>query len=303
MAVFAAFTEADIKLAAGLRSFERGLDYLDQVEDLEIASTQITATVWGSSGYTISLTFGEAGLGGHCTCPQGRDGFFCSICVAVGLAVLKMGEDLPRHIEAARVQRQVLDSWLESLSKEELLAELSGLLDEDRDLRRRFELRAASENLDAVTVRRAVRELVALPRRGYVEYDEAYRYASEVLEAAAAIDDLILAWRSGRRDRASRARRSDLPPRLMNRSTTLPARSPTPGTNCWRFTFGPARPHRLSRSRWAATSPNCCCMTTTDSHSTLATTPTCSATKASLRYASASGPPMRSIRRTGGPGA
>ena len=136
MAVFAAFTEADIKLAAGLRSFERGLDYLDQVEDLEIAGTQITATVRGGSDYTVSLSFGKAGLGGHCTCPQGRDGFFCKHCVAVGLAVLKMGEDLPRHIEAARAQRQVLDSWLESLSKEELLAELSGLLDEDRDLRR-----------------------------------------------------------------------------------------------------------------------------------------------------------------------
>ena len=193
MEVFAAFTEADIKLAAGLRSFERGLDYLDQVEDLEIASTQVTATVCGSSDYTVLLTFGDAGLGGHCTCPQGRDGFFCKHCVAVGLTVLKMGEDLPRHIETARAQRQELDSWLESLSKQQLLAELSRLLDADPDLRRHFELRAASANLDAVTVRRVVRALVALPRRGYVEYDEAYRYASDVLEAAVAIDDLIQA--------------------------------------------------------------------------------------------------------------
>ncbi len=193
MAAFAAFTEADIKLAAGLRSFERGFDYLDQVADLEIASKQITGIVYGSNAYTVSLTFGDAGLGGHCTCPYGRDGFFCKHCVAVGLAVLKMGTDLPRHIETARAQRQMLDAWLESLSKDELLAELSGLLDEDRDLRRRFELRAASVNLDAATVRRAVRELVALPRRGYVEYDDAYRYASDVLEAAVAIDDLIQA--------------------------------------------------------------------------------------------------------------
>lgn len=193
MAVFAAFTEADIKLTAGTRSFERGLDYVGEVADLEIASTQITATVYGHSEYAVSLTFGDGGLGGHCTCPYGRDGFFCKHCVAVGLAVLKTGEDLPRHIETAQVRRQMLDSWLESLSKEELLAELSGLLDEDRDLRRRFELRAASVNLDAATVRRAVRELVALPRRGYVEYDEAYRYAAGVLEAAVAIDDLIQA--------------------------------------------------------------------------------------------------------------
>ncbi len=193
MAVFAAFTEADIKLAAGPRSFERGLEYLDEVADLEIASKEITATVYGSSEYRVSLAFGGGGLGGHCTCPQGRDGFFCKHCVAVGLSVLKMGEDLPRHIETARAQRQLLDSWLESLSKEELLAELSGLLDGDLELRRRFELRAASVNLDAAMVRRAVAGLVALPRRGYVEYDESYRYASDVLEAAGAIDDLIQA--------------------------------------------------------------------------------------------------------------
>ena len=93
-----------------------------------------------------------------------------------------MGEDLPA-IEAARAERQALDSWLESLSKEDLLAELSGLLDEDRDLRRRFELRAASAN---GTPRRSGvpsgNWCTASP--GYVEYDEAYRYASDVLEAA-----------------------------------------------------------------------------------------------------------------------
>src|ERR1700692_772708 len=113
MAVFAAFTEADIKLAAGIRSFERGLDYLDEVADLEIASKEITATVYGSREYSVSLTFGDGRLGGHCTCPQGRDGFFCKHCVAVGLSVLKMGEDLSRHIETARIRRQMLDSWLE----------------------------------------------------------------------------------------------------------------------------------------------------------------------------------------------
>jgi uncharacterized Zn finger protein len=193
MAVFAAFTEADIKRAAGARSFERGLEYLNEVADLEFAGKEITATVCGSREYGVWLTFGDNGLGGHCTCPQGRDGFFCKHCVAVGVCVLKMGEGLPRHIETARAQRQTLDSWLESLSKEELLAELSGLLDEDRDLRRRFELRAASVNLDAATVRRAVAELIALPRRGYIEYDEASRYASDVLKAVVAIDDLIQA--------------------------------------------------------------------------------------------------------------
>jgi hypothetical protein len=104
--------------------------------------------------------------------------------------VLETGDDLPVLIEATRAERHALESWLESLSKEELLAELLGLLDEEPDLRRRFELRAAAVNLDAVTVRRAVQDLIMLPRRGYVEYGEAYAYANDVHRAAAAIDDL-----------------------------------------------------------------------------------------------------------------
>jgi uncharacterized Zn finger protein len=163
MAIAGAFTEADLKGAADARSFERGLGYVDDVEDLDVSDTEITASVYGTSRYRVSLTFGEEGLSGDCTCPYGREGFFCKHCVAVGLYVLKLGEDLPQRIAAARAERQTLTSWLESLPKEELLAELLGLLDTDPDLRRGFELRAASVNLDAAAVRRAVRELIMLP--------------------------------------------------------------------------------------------------------------------------------------------
>ncbi|HEY3867622.1 MAG TPA: SWIM zinc finger family protein [Actinocrinis sp.] len=191
MAVSPAFTEADIKRAAGDRSFARGSEYLDAVENLDIGDAEITASVYGNTEYHVSLALGDEGLTGDCTCPYGREGFFCKHSVAVGLVVLKIGDDLPRHIEATRAGRQALESWLESLSGEDLLAELLALLNQDRDLRRRFELRAASVNADAVTVRRAVRELIMLPRRGYIEYGEAYAYADDVRKAAAAIGDLI----------------------------------------------------------------------------------------------------------------
>src|SRR5215469_16782904 len=153
MPVSPPFTEADVRLAAGPRSFERGLDYLDAVEDLEISDMEVTASVYGNSEYTVHLIFGNQGLGGSCTCPYGQDGFFCKHCVAVALSVLEIGEDLPRHVEATRAQRQALEAWLQSLSKEELLAELRGLLDEDRELRQRFELRAAAMNTDALAIR------------------------------------------------------------------------------------------------------------------------------------------------------
>jgi len=185
------FTEADIKGAAGSKSFERGLDYLGQVEDLEITDSEITATVYGSHRYRVSLAFGDEGLSADCTCPYGREGAFCKHCVAVAMSVLRLGQDLPQLIETTKAGRAELGSWLESLSKQELLAELQGLLDADPDLRRRFELRAACVNADAVKVRRVVRELIALPRQGYVEYGEAFDYASGVSEAAEAIAGLI----------------------------------------------------------------------------------------------------------------
>ncbi|MBV9382093.1 MAG: SWIM zinc finger family protein [Streptosporangiaceae bacterium] len=193
MAAPAAFTEADIRRIAGTRSFERGLGYLHEVENLEISSSQVTATVYGGSKYRVLLAFGEGELSGDCSCPHGRDGFFCKHCVAVALAVLRMGEDLPRRIEVARAGKQRFEAWLESLSKEELLAELLGLLNEDPDLRRSFELRAASVNVDAAAVRSAVRQLLELPPRGYVEYDQAHEYANGVLRAARAIDELTSA--------------------------------------------------------------------------------------------------------------
>jgi uncharacterized Zn finger protein len=193
MGVALAFTEADIRQAAGSRSFERGLGYLGAVEDLEIGSTEITATVYGNSAYQVAVVFGDERLRGGCTCPQGLEGSFCKHCVAVALSVLEIGDDLPRRIEAAQARRQALESWLGSLSREELLAELLGLLDDDRTLRQRFELRAASVNADAAAVRRAVSKLIALPGRGYVESEQASGYANDIYSAAAAIDELTRA--------------------------------------------------------------------------------------------------------------
>jgi uncharacterized Zn finger protein len=190
MAVNLAFTEADIKRVAGDKSFERGLDYLHAVADLEIAGAEITASVYGNTEYRVCLAFGDERLTGDCTCPYGREGFFCKHCVAVAMCVLKMGDELPRHMAATQAGRQGLESWLDSLSKQELRAELLALLREDRDLRRRLELRAASANADAATVRRAVRELI-MPRRGSAEHIDAATYADDVHQAAAAIGDLI----------------------------------------------------------------------------------------------------------------
>jgi uncharacterized Zn finger protein len=193
MALLLPFTEVDLKVAAGPRSYDRGLDYLSQVRDLDFDGPEITATVYGSDSYEVCLTVGTGPsdnvvLSGDCTCPFGQEGNFCKHCVATGLAALKLTVTR-QAIPAARQERGLLVSWLASLSKDELMAEILELLDSDRDLRRRFELRAAARQANVQQVRCAVQNLV--DRDDFIEYDEARDYARDVSRAAEAIDALI----------------------------------------------------------------------------------------------------------------
>jgi uncharacterized Zn finger protein len=183
------FTEADIERLAGSRSFERGTEYMDEVTDLEISESQVTATVYGTDRYRVTLSTGGGQLAGVCTCPHGLEGNFCKHCVATGLVVLELSDDLPEILQASQARETSLRSWLESLSHKELLTELLDVIADDPDLRRRFELRAAAEHGDAATIRRAVRELIQVT--GYLEYDQAWDYAHRVGKAADAIGSLI----------------------------------------------------------------------------------------------------------------
>jgi uncharacterized Zn finger protein len=89
------FTEVDLNVAAGPRSYDRGLDYLSQVRDLDFNGPEITATVYGSDAYEVCLIVdtgrsGNIALVGDCSCPFGQEGNFCKHCVATGLAALRL---------------------------------------------------------------------------------------------------------------------------------------------------------------------------------------------------------------------
>jgi uncharacterized Zn finger protein len=189
MPAFPDFTVADLEQLAGRKSFERGLDYLDMVTHLTVIPAGVTATVRGSYDYAVFLATGPGQLGGDCSCPYGQEGNFCKHCVAVGLAALQAGQSLPKLAEAAQASRTAVDRWLESLSQDELLAELRGLLDDDPELCRQFELRAAVTSADAAAVRQVVIDLVVV--EDYISYQEAAQYANGVRVAAAAISSLI----------------------------------------------------------------------------------------------------------------
>ncbi|MEH0422769.1 SWIM zinc finger family protein [Streptomyces sp. B21-083] len=191
-------TEANLKALAGPRSYERGLGYLDAVAGVEVGDSRVTAIVHGTERYTVELVLegpggvdGRGGLSGECDCPYGLEGNFCKHLVALGLTVLAEPEgSLPRQRKAARDRGQDLAAWLSGLSKEELLALVREQVGEDRQLRRRLELRAASARGDLAGVRARIRELLDIgpfARYGYVEYADARAYADQAGQAVSAI--------------------------------------------------------------------------------------------------------------------
>lgn len=187
-------TEANLKTLAGARSFERGLGYLDAVSGVEVGDGWVTASVHGTERYEVELALdGPGGLSGECDCPYGLEGNFCKHLVALGLTVLAQRESLPRQRKAARDRAQDLDAWLSALSQSELLALLREEIDENRQLRRRLELRAASARGDLAAVRARIRDLIDIgpfAQYGYVEYADARAYADQAGQAVSAIGAL-----------------------------------------------------------------------------------------------------------------
>ena len=191
MAANLPYAEEDLRRAAGPASYARGLGYLERVDNLEIAATWVTATVFGNDAYQVRLRFGTGGLHGDCSCPFGAEGNFCKHCVATGLAALKGGalSGPAQASSAAEPEPGSLVSWLTSLSRDELLTELLKLLVDEPDLIQRFELRAAVRQVDVDGVADMIKDLVWIT--DYVDYDEASHYANDVLQAADAINELI----------------------------------------------------------------------------------------------------------------
>ncbi|MGH3869847.1 MAG: hypothetical protein ACRDQ4_27860 [Pseudonocardiaceae bacterium] len=91
---------------------------------------------------------------------------------------------------------QSLDAWLDSLSREAVLGLLREQLAQDKDLRRRLELRAATAYADVAAVRARIRDLLDTRhygRQGYVDYSQARAYSDQVSEAVVAISSLTTA--------------------------------------------------------------------------------------------------------------
>jgi len=105
--------------------------------------------------------------------------------------VLRQAEDLPQLRAAAAAKAQALDSWLDGLSRADLLTLVREQVRADRDLRRRLELRAAAADPGDMQAR--VQELLdvyEVSRRGYVEYSDAKAYSTQIDQVVDVIDGL-----------------------------------------------------------------------------------------------------------------
>ncbi|UUY50373.1 SWIM zinc finger family protein [Streptomyces yangpuensis] len=194
-------TEAKLRALAGERSFERGLAYADEVSGVEFGDGWIRASVRGTERYQVELLLlgGRRNLAGTCDCPYGQEGNFCKHLVALGLTVIAQEADLPRRRKAARDRTRGLDAWLTGMSHADLLALVREEMAEDRNLRRRLELRAASARGDVAGIRSRIRELLdsgPFAQYGYVEYADVHAYADQALQAADAIRSVTASGRA-----------------------------------------------------------------------------------------------------------
>jgi hypothetical protein len=125
-----------------------------------------------------------------CPCPADQEDDFCEHCVAVGVAAPRTGNDAGMDTD-----RDLIRTWLTSLTKDELTAEILEFADGDEDLGRRLSLKAALRITDSGRMRpgrieperigQAVRQLLNPP--GPVTRE----YADSVYRAANAIDALV----------------------------------------------------------------------------------------------------------------
>jgi tetratricopeptide (TPR) repeat protein len=213
-------TEADLRAAAGERSFERGIEYLDAVDNLAILGSKITASVSGTDEYIVVLNIGDAApVSGACDCPYGKEGFFCKHCVAVGLAYLRSRSTARRKARSAarpatagqaaagqagarqaaagaKPRSSGVQAWLNSLNRDDLLLLVLDQLVEDDDWRGRLELRAASAaaDLDAIAARLgALLDAEEFGQYGYIEEGESGRYAKRVDNSTSVVNELVAA--------------------------------------------------------------------------------------------------------------
>ena len=187
---------------AGLRSFQRGVGYLNdrRVESAAASDKGVRATVRGTMPYDVELWLDADTLNWSCSCPAAEDGSFCKHCVAVALSLLRTGERPEGASEPTRPSQRspsadpdvlLLEGFVHRLDVERLAEIVLQQAADDWRLRERLLLEARSEQgigPDLDEWRQRIKGVFGARR--HVSYHEAPEWAAIVDDMIDAMVDL-----------------------------------------------------------------------------------------------------------------
>ena len=178
---------------AGKRSFDDGVSYYrnNAVAEIREEDERITASVRGTRKYQVTLDLDENDmLCGNCSCPYGEDGNFCKHCVAVGIAFLN--REASKSVPVNKMKTQTLGDYVESMSKEGLVALVKEMAETDSNLKRRLEMKMSSSSQqgpDVMAYRKMIKK--ELEVRDYFEADETVEFSNRVDKIILSLQDLF----------------------------------------------------------------------------------------------------------------
>jgi hypothetical protein len=145
----AGFTVADLRSQAGDEAFRAAGEHVVAIDGPDEDEWSLYATLRLDDGRMLETILHHrvgGSLAGECDCPQGLAGIFCSHLVWVGLAHL--GIDSPAAAAPAAEAAPVDDlrPWLATLNQGELIELVIEAADEDREYRRRLDLRSRTQS-------------------------------------------------------------------------------------------------------------------------------------------------------------
>jgi len=130
-------TPSYLHAAAGGRSYSRGEDYFESgaVHHLYCDDVQLTGDVRGTRVYRTLITVVKDKLVEKCSCPMGRDGYFCKHLVALGLAYLKANKKTEKNKSAFHWK-----DFLKGCEREELIKIILEMSPNNTDVIERYRM-------------------------------------------------------------------------------------------------------------------------------------------------------------------
>ncbi len=173
-----ALSEATFKQLAGDQAFARGLKLYNQgrVKDLVIQGSEISATVEGTHDYKILLHHTARQFEGSCTCPASDRFDFCKHCVAVSLLYYYQTQSNQEIADKPKDDR--VSAYLKTLTKPDLISELTALIQQDPVVKDHWVLKAelAGGGITAAEVRKRITKAIPYRASGLWRFKDVAEY-------------------------------------------------------------------------------------------------------------------------------